>query len=334
MAFASEAALNSALKYAPQRQALAELQQAAREQFHSSVKAGEGEGVLAGQQAQRAVPQIEQIFAGAQRGNSRAQELLKPTLEGLSANSPWRKAAEIGQTGNQERLGTQEAAHLSDAVQARTAASEIPGYARNVATSKLIQELTKLASKEQALGGQEGMSTASLEAAARKEAAKEARAEAKEAAKDAFSEKLHGLPTYKDLHPSTTGSEKPLTTAEQNKGISEAKTIYNLARGLAGRHLTREQAVAELSREHPGVNIKLEGGKSTKTAGGKAYAPNTLMSAALDAAYLKEISIHTGNVLKEEGYNPQKFAAVFGVPLAKKGPVGKSLKSGGTPSGF
>ena len=315
MAFASEAALKTLEKYTPQRQAIAELQQTAKEQFQSKVQAGEGQGILAQAQAEAAPGAISAIFGHAHAEGSRAQELLQPALEGSPA---FRKAAALEQAAGSERLAKQEANHLADANTQRVAASEIPAFTRQTATNKLISELAKLSQRQSALAGTESLSIGNLEAAARKEQAKEAAAERKEAAKDAFSEKLRGLPTYKDLHPTTkaaAGEVPHLTTAEENKGKGELLKMEQYA-SEAGR--TRAQRVAALTEGQPAQTIthNKSGEKLTnsqKLPGYSGFTPNALMSAALDLVEHGGVTAHTQHLLEAEGYSVKRL----GLPSAK-----------------
>jgi hypothetical protein len=121
------------------------------------------------------------------------------------------------------------------------------------------------------------------------------------------------LARYKNKKTNPDGPK--LTTNESNTGMTQAVTLRDLAAKAEGGHpfdaghgkqkpLTRAQAVQKI-RGYKGVGGKIK--------------DNSLLSAALDAAYDGHISAATARALKDAGFDPARVARSLHVPLGRSG---------------
>jgi hypothetical protein len=352
--WASQAALNALLKYAPQKEALRQLIGEAHNRFHESVSAGEQEGILAQQAARQAEAPTKQIFANARSAGEAGRNLSAPILAALAPNNPFKAAAANEQAAGTERLGQSETHALSDLQARSVAAGELPGFSRKQAEAKLTSELAKLLAKQGLLEGSEagdiqaeigkqrGEANKLAEAeriAERRETAAENRsmrqqrtAERGQAGAERRSERTAA--TARDVTRRTSrenteennrtrrelahqkGDEiKPPSRKENNEALHTIAEIGALAGHYRATGKNRQQISEELTKELPGVTVKLKSGGTAKLKGHKGYQADNLMWAGLDIAEHGGVMPYRLNVLHEEGYD------VRTLPRAHPGPA-------------
>jgi hypothetical protein len=325
--WSSQAALNALLRYAPQKQGLAELKRAAEDQFRGSVGAGESEGIMGQQAARGAVAPTQQIFANARQSGEQGRNLVAPILAALSSNSPFKAAAANEQAAGGERLGQSESHALSDLQQRSVAAAELPAYTRSAATQTLMKELQKLTSKSSMLQGQEGADVQSEIGKQRMEANKLAQSERANQRTGEGAERRsersaataldvthrtsrenteENNRTRREIAEGKLAPKEELPLKEQLEGKNTFSEIHSLAQHLHAEGQTRAQIIERLQRATPSVSGEEEGHKFT-TKGTPGYEPGHLMSAALDVAEYGYVNQHHINLLKEDGYNPRHF---------------------------
>lgn len=328
--WASQAALNALLKYKPQKEGLAELQKAAEDRFRESVDAGQSEGIMGQQAARQAVPATQQIFSSARQSGERGRDLVAPILAALSANSPFKAAAANEQAAGTERLGQSESHALSDLQQRSVAAAELPAYTRSAATATLLKELQKVASKGALLQGSEGADVQSEIGKQRQEAnrlAQQERANERTtstsennsrrstATSEANNQRSTGTSRKNSeetnaTRRSSSGANKPLTAAEQNKGAGVIQNIRHYAGELGAGQAPRAELVKLLSEGQPQSShprpVTINGKTVTEhipVPKIPAYTADVLMSAGIDLAEKGGLSKDTWSRLERAGYN-------------------------------
>jgi hypothetical protein len=311
--WAEEAARNSLLKYKPQQEGLQALQQAAEERYLASVQAGKSEGTLASQAATAAIKPTEGIYANAAAESARTRALNAGLLATLGEKNPFAIAAANETAAGNERLAGSQARALSDLQARKAAAGELPAYARQAALTALAKELNTIGARRAALQGTEAADTQSELDKLRAEDRKEKAAARKEEGAHAFALKLHGEPTYKDLHPNAP-AEKPASRKEVGTAKATIGTLRHYAGAMHAQGFSRAQIVQALTEGRPeeslalnakGEPIKGQKGEKTtsyrKTPAVPGYAPNTLMSVAIDLAEKKGyVSQHYLHELEKE----------------------------------
>jgi hypothetical protein len=320
--WASSAALQALLRYKPQREGLAQLQQAAEERFQGSVSAGQTEGVLGKQAAAQAKPEIAGIYDKAASEAQRARGLGAGALASLAPGSPFAAAAANEQSAAGERLAGSRATAQNDVSQRALAASELPAYTQRAASATLLKELQQLMGKANMLNSSEGADTQTGIEKQRQEAAKSALTERGQNLTHSAAEAGHATSEHNSERTAASKaaagtSSKPLTTAQQ-KGINAASSTIAQIRQVVGKHgegLTRAQLVQKLSEGHPQESFK-EGTESFKTAAIPAYKPDARMAAALDWHEYGHMTRNTEARLQREGVDPARV----GVPRAPAPP--------------
>lgn len=346
------ALVNAQLKAQPQAEGISALKESAHELFANSVAAGKSEGTLEGQAAGSAVAPTAAIFSQAAQQGAAGRALSAPALASLLASSPFRAAAANEQAAGTERSANSEASALSRLQDEKVAAAETPAFTHAAALSQLASELSKIRAKETSLLGTEGLDVTS-EIGKQREAAQKLgvtergqtlsheAAEAGHSASERNSERststaerdtlAHDQTAREDAaltHGTGAAGVKPLTTAEQNTGLSLIKEIQHYA-GEAGK--TRAERVAALTEGQPEQSTKNSKGETVKVPKIPAFKPNVLMSAALDVAEHGRLTRSHEAALERAGYN----VARLGLPKAltpqqegaQENPVGKSVLS-------
>lgn len=336
--FASQAGLDALLRYKPQREALAELAQAAKEQYGSSVSAAQSEGQTGMQAAEAAIPATSRIFQQAGAEGGRAQSLVAPQLAGLAPGNPFALANANERAAGSERLASSKATALSDLQQRKVAASEIAPFGRQLAGVTLLKELQKLRNREQGIGGSEAASALSETNTLTQDAAKNALTErgqnlGRESAQESSRTSRENA---REKNTAGPGGVKPLTTKEQDEGVSTLKAILGYAKTGVQHGESRAQLVARLSAGRPQRSIAIYGEKpngelitqpdATHTKAIQhvaqpkvpAYKPNSLMSAALDVAEHGHVSVGVQHALEREGYDVRNLGLPLQTPTEGK----------------
>lgn len=320
--WASQAAINALLRYKPQKEGLAELKRAAEERFQGEVQAGKSEGTLGQQAAQGAIAPTQNIFSTAAAEGERGRALSAPILAALSADSPFKAAAANEQAAGGERLAQSQAHALSDLQQRSVAASELPAFTRQAATTRLLKELGSIQQKGQLLQGSEGADVQSEIDKQRGEARKASLTERGQNLSRQSAQEGHALTargqnltrqSAKEAHEGKGKSGAPLTTKEQDEAASQILQIRHYA---AEGGNSRAERVAALTEGRPEQSTKNKKGEAVKVPAVPAFKPDVKMSAALDWAEYGHLTRGTEKRLKAAGYNVE----ALGIPKAPPAP--------------
>jgi hypothetical protein len=330
--FASQAAQDALLKFAPVKGSLAEALQQAKEAYGSTVSAGNSTARLTEQAAKAQEPAIRQIYKGANAAQNAGVTLVNQQLANLPGVTNQYKAEQAAEAQTQlaNLLGskTRDEAMLH---QSGVAAREGAQFNQTNARQALQRTLTSLLAKSNTTAQEQGAFAATeTEKLAHEAEVLEQRERASERTANTSTENSkrststsrqnaiegHRVSEANSLraHPGAAGGVKLLSTAEMNKGATTLDAIRNYAKGLAAKGLTRGQLVAELSNGSPAQSVGVnaagkpvkEGEKASqhiKVAAVPAYKPDVLMSAALDEVLMGGISKGTVNRLHNAGYS-------------------------------
>lgn len=334
------ALVNARLKSQPQAEGLAALQQSAREQFNQSVQAGRSEGTLEGQAASSAVAPTTAIFDQAAQQGAAGRALSADALAALLASSPFRAAAANEQAAGTERNANSKASALSRLQDLKVSAAELPAFTHASALSKLTQELSSIRNKQQSLAAAEGLDVQSEIGKQRAEANKlgvqERDSQRSASASENDSRRTAATAERDtDAHDRTAredaalahgeganGAVKPLSTLDQNAGLSIIKEIQHYAGEVEGK--TRAERVAALTEGSPEQSTKNSSGETVKVPKIPAFKPNVLMSAALDVAEHGRLTHAHEVALARAGYN----VAQLGLPKALTPKQEAAIKAG------
>lgn len=333
--WASQAQQAAVLRYSPQREALRQAAQEAREQFEATLAGSESSSRLGTAAIDTAQPRVQGIYDRAQGTQSAAQGQLAGVLAALGPAATGFKAAGATEAAAGQGKLARERADTEGGLQTqRAAAAEAPAFARTLAGQQLAKSLSKIFATQQGIAGQEGSAAATERAKLENEAEGRnvtkrgqdltAKTSAEGRAQKA-TEHQEDLAQKRAEHSGAPDS-KPLTRKEQNEGASTIHTIAQYA-GEAGT--TRAERVAALTEG--GVSTsrtykageKLPNGQVTKqntsisSKATPAFKPDVLMSAALDLAEYHGITRNTAHRLQSAGYNVKSLE----LPLAKASPA-------------
>jgi hypothetical protein len=331
----SQAQINAVLRYAPQRQALAQAASEAREQHDAAIAGAQSESRLNQANVINAAPAVQGIYDRATQSSSAARAQLASVLQGLgpSAQNFQAAAATEGAQGA-ERTAREGAAATSALRSQSLAVAAAPAFARTLADQQLGKTLSKLLSTQQGLDSQQGLATAS-----------ELEREAKEGRQEALTKRGQDITAQSDQEgheatregnqitakhyaaADTPGGGKPLS-ADKQRGASETiRELEGKARALRQHGYGPQQVYAELTREHPEVNHTVnvvkrdEKGKAITNSKGevqyeakttkhpKIAAADTLLSqAAIDSVYgYGRVSKQTMAKLHKAGYSLEEL---------------------------
>lgn len=331
MAALSSAVRNAQLRYAPQRQALAQAVQEARAEHQASIAGAQSEARLNANAVAGAVPAVQGIYSAAAGQSQAARNALAQQLASLgSAAQPFAAAAATEGAVGAERTAREGAQAQTSLRSQALAASEAPAFGRTLADSQLSKTLAKIFSSAQGVAGQESGAIGSEIDREGKEKQKErltVRGQNITAKNDMESQRLReqGLNqsasqhaedlTYKRQHPSgsaaapTVGGVKQLATGQQNKAASEVARIRELAEvGLQAGH-EAGQVRERLTKGTPSVTVE-----GVKTRGQTPLAPGPLLDAGLEAARYGSISAERVKQLHSHGYSIK----ALGLPVAQQ----------------
>lgn len=324
--FLSQAAQDAILKFAPQRTALSEALQTARENYGSTVHAGNVTAGLTQGAVSRALPRIGQIYSKADSAQQAGTTLLNADLAKLPGVASNYKADQIGEVAQQlsNLLGARsrdEAQLVNTGVQARAGAQ----FNQTNARAALEKTVAGLISKSNTTSQEQGAFAATeaeklaheAETLQQRERASQ-RTAASTAAGHRVTERGQNLTrqSAREAHGAggASGAVKPLTASENAKAGEQLYSILNYAKGFASHGLGRGEILQKLvsgrAAQTVGVNAKGdpvgEGEKAVqhvKLGAVPQFKPDVLMSAALDLALGGEISRHTQHRLESAGYN-------------------------------
>jgi hypothetical protein len=318
------------LRYAPQRQALAQAVQEARAEHQAAIAGAQSEARLNAGAVANAVPAVTGIYdrAAAQSQAARAALGAQLTALGPAAASFAAAAGTEGAVGAERTA--REAAAAQAALQSQsTAVAAAPAFGRTLADSQLAKTLSKIFSSAQGVSAQEADAIGTNLDSERREAHKDAltrRGQNITAKNDAESRRLQERSlnqsakqhaedlAYKEAHPSgsssvpTLGGVKQLPTSQQNKAASEVARIRELAEvGLKAGHAPN-QVRERLTKGTPSVTVE-----GVKTRGQAPLPPGPLLDAGLEAARYGGISRDRIKQLHAHGYSVK----ALGLPVAE-----------------
>ncbi len=308
---------DAALKFAPTRTALQEALQEAKNTYGQTVQAGNSTATLTQQAAKNAQPAIHSLYAGAegkQQAGQAAEMAQLAALPGV-ANTYKAEAASEAQTHLANLLGAKtrdEAMLHQSGVQAREGAQ----FNQLNAQGALQKTLQGLFSKAQTGASERGLFAATeAEKLAHEAETLEQRERASErtASTSTSNNQRTTAASERDsqrAHPGTAGGIKELAPKDQQKGISTYGSIQEKAKALFSEGHSRAAVVHALQQPIPSKSWEDAQGVKHSTKGREGYAPNPVMSAALDVAQYGYVNPHHERLLQQEGYNPKRFGFV------------------------
>lgn len=310
----SQAQLNAVLRYAPERQALAQAVSEARSEHNASIAGAESAAREQAGAVAAATPAVSGIYDRAQASSGQARSQLGGVLASLgTAAAPAQGAAANEAVQGAEKTARERATAETDLRSQSLATAQAPAFARTLADSQLSKTLSKIFSSAQSVAGQEGTDVAAELAREDKENRQDAltkRGQNITATDDAASRSLQqqGLSQKATEHQEDlaagqyskagAAADKPRLLS-QDKLAAAASTLREIeheARGLKGSGLGRKAIFAELTNAHGAYNVpkKDESGDVLKNSKGEVQyekAPSLpahdalLAEAALDSVY-------------------------------------------------
>lgn len=321
----SRAALDAALKFSPQRSALRESALEARENYANTVGAAKAAATLTQRATMAAKPQIQQIYAGAGAAQQAGTTLVSQALAQLGAGADPFKAA--GATESAQQLANLGAASARDQAmlhQQGVAARAGAQFAQTNAQATLQKAIRAIFSKNQSLGAEQGAFAASeaenlaheaekLEQSERQSQRTAATSRANAVEGNAQQERGSQRTAQTAREKAAAKGTKPYLQSpdKQQQAASRIDTLKALAEAGFKEGHNRGQVLSELTTDRPSLKL----GTGGTLPGRKGYAPDVLMSAALDVAEFGGVSQHTLQRLHERGYSVQHI----GVPVLPKG---------------
>ena len=318
--FASQAAEDAILKFAPVKTSLSEALQTAKENYGSTVAAGNNTATLSARAAQAALPKISEIYKGATAAQNSGATLVSQALANLSPAANLYKgeqAAEVQQelANLMKSKTSDESALVNDQVAAREGAQ----FNQLNAQQALQKTVAGLISKSHTTAQEQGAFAATEAEKLAQESEKLATSERNNARTTAASEanNIRTTSTSRANSAEHYGSGPKATTSETTHAASIISSIRSEAKQLAGEGLNRAALVAELTKATGAKSLTVYGpngeftqpqktgekGTHISIPGQKAYAPDVFMSAALDEALGGHLSKNTEDRLVQQGYS-------------------------------
>lgn len=307
----NQAALEAALRFGPQRSALRESALEAQQTYANAVRAARGAATLTQRATMAAKPQIQQIYSGALAATQPGVNLVSQALSEPGVPAAFRAA---GASEAQQQIANLNAASARDqallhqqGVSARAGAQ----FAQTNAQQTLQKTLASLLRKNSSLGEEQGTYAATeaeklaheaekLEQAERASirSSETSRANNRESTgqRERSSQRSHS-------GSSAPGGVKQLSGDKQQQAASHISTLRGIAEAAFKQGHSRGQVLSELTQPRPSIKLKTGG----TLPGREGYAPDVLMSAALDAAQFGGVTRHTLQRLHESGYSVQQL---------------------------
>lgn len=328
----SQAQINAVLRYAPQRQALAQAAQEARSEHAAAIAGAQSDARLNQANVTNAVPAVQGVYNRAEGTTSAARQQLASVLSGLGpAASNFQAAAATEGAQGAEKTARERAGEEASLRSQSLATAAAPAFARTLADQHLAASLAKIFSTAQGVAGQEGLATSTEQAREDKEARQAALTErgqnlTSQSAKEGHSLTAQGLSQKAAEHQENLaagqyskagGKGKPnlLPVSQLAAAASTLREIEHEARGLKEQGQGRNAILSELTTAHPTSNtVKTdEKGQPIKNAKGELQyekvpalkAHDTLLAeAALDSVYgYGRVSKATLEKLHNAGYS-------------------------------
>lgn len=326
----SQAQINAVLRYAPERQALAQAVAEARSDHNASIAGAQSAARETAGAVAAATPAVSGIYERAQAQSAQARSQLGGVLASLgSAAAPQQGAAANEAAQGAEKTARERASAETDLRSQSLATAQAPQFARTLADSQLAGTLSKIFSSAQSVAGQEGTDVAAEIAREGKENRQSAltkRGQDITAQNDASSRSLQaqGLSQKASEHAEDIAAKQQASSVtkprllSQDKLAAAASTLREIeheARGLKGAGLQRNAILSELTNAHQAFNVpkKDENGNVLKNVKGEVQyekspalaAHDTLLAeAALDSVYgYGRVSKPTLEKLHNAGYS-------------------------------
>lgn len=321
--FASEAALASLLKFAPQREALRDLGQEAEQNFGQAVRAGVSAGRLGVQAVGQAIPEVRGIYNRAQTNAANSRGLTNQVLAQGSAprDQGYRDASAMLNQRAEEQLQQERASALRNLQAERVAAATGPLFTANAAREQLARELTKIGQKQNQIGLSQGSYAAEeankLARENRKEEGAEARSlrtlageEERSKRTAASSEEGHDV-TERGQNLTNAralakqNGPKPQSPAGEAKGAEAVQTMLHRLSVLPGKwrqESKRGALISLLSTEVPSESAT-QSPSGQKTAKVPGFPVGPQMNAAIDQWIYGYVNPVHQEHLKQQGYN-------------------------------
>jgi len=318
--WASQAALDTLLKFGPQKSVLGQLAREAQEQYVGTVRGSAGAAGETVQAVKEAQPHVAAVYNNAGLGAQQTGTLVGSDLSKLGAAAdPYKAASAVEQAGIASNLQRGKTQALTQLAQQMVQAKEGGQFAANQAGTLLRKELGKLGAKKQELSGEEGAYnvsdlqklTQSGEGLQQKERASE---------RSAGIDPNTGRP-IPGGKLDKTAKEPKLSLQQQNSAGSTIAQIRHYADQLG--NLSRAARVAALAEGQPQISHTVEAkdsaGKVITESNGKprlehrpipkvpAFKADTLMSAALDVNEHGYVTPSVQKRLEREGYSVSRL---------------------------
>jgi hypothetical protein len=332
--WARQAALDTVLRFNPQRQALSEQIAQAKQTYGATVKAGRGTAQETEASVKRALPLLTQAYSGAGAAMQPGVSLVSQQLAALPPEAAQYRANQAASAQTMlANLAQAGAAAKAQMLERSTRAREGAQFSQQSAQRVLSETLKQIFGRQQALQGEAGafaqseaeklaneaegrrvtergqnLTAASARAGRRvtergqnitAQTAREGR-EAKAADKAA-----------KEAKERAKGKGEWLTPVEHNKARDEIETIRNLAFGYRGQKQNYNQAKQILE---------------TKLKNRPAYPYSGRLKAGLDLAYFGGVGTGTAGLLHGEKLNLGKLG--YPIYRPQQMSVGEALRSG------
>lgn len=327
--WASQAAKDALLKYAPQQSVLQRLMREAEEGYKSTVAGGAGTARETIQSVRESTPAVARIYAGANAAQQAGTSLLGKDLAALPNVANSIKAGSVNEAAQQlANLNASRTQALTDLQGRKVQAAEGAQFAQQNAAGVLRKELTKLFGKSQELAGEQGSFAATEQEKLAHEAEKLQQSERQNLRSVGQREKSseRSAAVRRETAAGRAGGGY-LKLSEQNEAADTVAAIKELASKYAshwqkaGHPYERSHLVEILSEGSPSEEV----GTGRKNSEGKevkeklpaipAYTPNVLMSAALDVVEHGYLTPGTQQRLQHAGYSVH----ALGLPSANEG---------------
>jgi len=267
----SPAQINAVLRYAPERQALAQAVQEARSEHESAIAGAQSEARLNANAVANAVPTEQGIYDRAQASSSAARQQLASVLSGLGGGvQPFQAAAASEGAQGAEKTARERAGAETDLHSQALATAAAPAFARTLADQHLGSALSKILASTQSVAGQEGLATSSEVAREAKEQQQQALTErgqnlTHESAQEGHSLTAQGLAQKREetkervnASNGTNGKPRLLPAATLAKAGATLRDIEHEARELRAEGHGRKAIYEELTSEHPPTSVPKE----------------------------------------------------------------------------
>lgn len=301
-----QAALESLVKYAPQRTGLNAIKGAAQEQYAASTQAGDSAAKLGVQAVKEALPEVNEGYKSALSDQQATQGRLAQVLAGLGpvANG-YKAASDTEAAGARELLKDEQAHNVAGLRTQGVAAAAGAQFAQTSARATLAKELGKLFTSEKELEGQEG---ADQQATVNKDTENAAKLTQQENAskRSAGIDPATGKPIVGGKLDKQT--KNLLAPAAQDKAGGTIEQVKQLAKELRTHNASRAEIISTLTSGEPSVTLTHnKKGKAfpnpVKVPAIPAFKPDVLMSAGLDLAEYGHLQKGTQERLQKAGYS-------------------------------